>query len=48
MVNKSVDEFYTWSLFKIDALSQDVTSPLYIAATIFNNFITNIRKLLIS
>ena len=37
MVDHSVNEFYTWFLFKIDALPQDVTFTLDIAAIFFNN-----------
>ena len=37
MGNQSVNEFYTWFLFKIDALPQDVVFTLDIAATFFNN-----------
>ena len=46
MVNQSVNEFYTRFLFKIDALSQDVALPLYIAATFFKNFSPDITDLL--
>ena len=37
MVNQSVNEFYTWFLFKIDVPPQDVAFPPNIAANIFNN-----------
>ena len=37
MVNQSVNEFYTRFFFKIDALQQDVSFPLDIAATFFKN-----------
>ena len=37
MINQSVNEFYTFFFFKIDALPQEVDFPLEIAATIFNN-----------
>ena len=47
MGNQSVNEFYTWFLFKIDALPQDVVFTLDIAATFFNNLSTDVRKLLI-
>ena len=47
MVNQSVNEFYTRSLFKIDALNQDVSLPLDIAATFFNNLGPDVRELLI-
>ena len=42
MVNQSVNYFYTWYLFKNDALPQDVVFPLDI------NFSTNVREFLIS
>ena len=42
-VNQSVNEFYTRFLFKIDALPQDVTFPLDIAATFFNNLSPDVR-----
>ena len=48
MVNKSVNEFNTRSLFKIDALPQDSALPLYIAATFFNNLSPKVRQFLIS
>ena len=48
MVNKSVNEFYTWFLFKIDALPLDYALPLEIAATFFNNLSTEVREFLIS
>ena len=35
MVNQLVNECYTWFLFKIDALPQDVVFPLDIAITFF-------------
>ena len=47
MVNKSVNEFYTRFLFQIDALPQDVASPLKISASFFNNLRPNIREFLI-
>ena len=47
MVNQSLNKFYTRFLFKIDALTQDVTLPLDIAATFFNNLIPDVRELLI-
>ena len=48
MVNQSVHEFYTWFLFKIDALPQDVAFPLDIAANFFNKLSPNVREFLIS
>ena len=48
MVNKSVNEFFTRFLFKIDALPQDVAFTLEISKTFFNNLGTNVRELLIS
>ena len=48
MVNQSVNEFYNLFLFKIDALPQDVTFPLEIAATLFNKLIPDVREFLIS
>ena len=43
MVNQSVNDFYTQSLFKIDALPQDVSFSLDIAATLSNNLSTEVR-----
>ena len=48
MVNQSANEFYTQSLFKIDALTQDVAFLLDIAATFFNNLSPDVREFLIS
>ena len=48
MLNQSVNKFYTRFLFKIDALPQDVTFPLDIDATLFNNLSPNVREFLIS
>ena len=48
MVNQSVNEFNTQFLFKIDALSQDVTFPLDIATTFFKNLSPDVRGFLIS
>ena len=48
MVNRSVNEFYTWFLFKIDALPQDVAFPLVISSTFFKNLSPDVRELLIS
>ena len=47
MFNQSVNEFYTRFLFKIDALPQDITFPLYISYTFFKNLSPDIRDLLI-
>ena len=43
MVNHPVNEFYTWFLFKIEGLPQDVSFSLDIAATYFNNLIPEVR-----
>ena len=43
MVNKSVNDFYTQFLIKIDALPQDVAFPLDIAATFFKNLSPDVR-----
>ena len=48
LINQSVNEFYTRFLFKIDALPQEVGSPLDIAATLFNNLRPDVRELFIS
>ena len=48
MINQSVNEFYTRSLFKIVALNQDFALPLDIAANLFNNLGPDVRELLIS
>ena len=37
MVYQSVNEFYTWSLFKNNVLPHDVAFPLKISATFFKN-----------
>ena len=47
MVNQSVSEFYNQFLLKIYALPQDVTFPLDIAATFFNNLSPDAREFLI-
>ena len=47
MVNQSANEFYTQSLFKIDALPQDVAFPLEIVATFFNNLSSDVREFFI-
>ena len=46
VVNKSVNEFYTWLPFKIDALPQGAAFPLDNAAILFNNLIPGVRELL--
>ena len=43
MVNSSVNEYYTWFLFKINALSQDVVFLLDITATFFKQFSPDFR-----
>ena len=43
MVNNSVNEFYTQSLFKIDTLPQDVAFTLEIAANFFNTLRPDVR-----
>ena len=48
MVNQSANEFYTQSLFKIDALTQDVAFMLDIDAAFFNNLSPDVREFLIS
>ena len=48
MFNKLVNEFYTWFLFKVGALLQDVLFPLEISATFFNDLSPDVRELLIS
>ena len=48
MVNQSVNDFYTWFLFKMDALPHNIMFPFEIAATFFNNLILDIRELLAS
>ena len=48
MENQSINELYIVILFKIDVLLQDVSFPLDIASTFFNNLSTNARELLIS
>ena len=47
MDNQSVNEFYTFFLFKIDALPQDVVFILDIDTNFFNNFSPDVRELLI-
>ena len=47
MVNKSVNEFYTRFLFKIDAPPKDVAFLLDVAATFFNNLSPEIIEFLI-
>ena len=48
MINKSVNEFYTQFLFKIDAFPKDVAFPLEITAAFFNNLSPDVRKFFIS
>ena len=48
MVNQSVNEFYTWFLFKVHAPPQYVYFPLNIAATLFNKLSPDVREFLIS
>ena len=48
MVNQSINYFYTWFLFKIDALPQDMVFSLEISATFFNKLSPKIRDFLIS
>ena len=48
MVNLSVNALYTWFLFKIDAIPQDVAFTLDIAATFFNNLSPDVREFLVS
>ena len=48
MFNKLVNEFYTWFLFKVGALLQDVLFPLEISATFFNDLSPDVRDFLIS
>ena len=48
MINQSINEFYTWFLFKIDALLQELGFPLGIAATFFNSLIPDVREFFIS
>ena len=48
LVNQSVNEFYTCSLFKNDTIPQDVSFPLDIAATFFKNLSPHVREFLIS
>ena len=48
MINQSVNEFYTWTPFKIDSLPQDVVFPLNIAANFFKNLILGVSEFLIS
>ena len=47
MISHPVNQFYTQFLFKIDALPQDVVSPLDIATTLFKNSIPEVRQFLI-
>ena len=47
-VNQSVNDFYTWFIFKIYAIPQDVVLLLDTAATFFKNLSPEMRELLIS
>ena len=47
IVNQSVNDFYTWFLFKIDAPPQDVVVPLDIAATFLNKLSHHVMEFLI-
>ena len=47
LVNYSVDGFYMWFLFKIDALPQDVVFLLEIVAIFFNNLSPDVWEFLI-
>ena len=48
MINQSVNGFYTWFLFKIDALPKELGFLLDIATTFFNNLSPSVREFLIS
>ena len=48
MVNQVVNEFYTRFPFKVDALPQDVSFQLKIAATFFQNLSPDVREFLVS
>ena len=48
MINQSVNYSYTWVLFKIDSVPQNVAFTLDIAANFFNNLSINIKEFLIS
>ena len=48
MVNQSVNEFYTWSLFQLDALPQKFAFPMDIDAYFFNNLSPDVSALFIS
>ena len=47
MVNQLVNDFYARFFFKIDALPRDGILPLYIAATLSNKLIPDIREFFI-
>ena len=48
VIDRSVNEFCTRLLFKIDALPQEVRSPLDISTTFFNNLSPDVMEFLIS
>ena len=48
MVNNSVNEFYTWFLFKIDTLPQEILLLLDISVNFFNKLIPDVWEFLIS
>ena len=48
MVNNSVNEFYTWFLFKIDTLPQEIWLLLDISVNFFNKLIPDVWEFLIS
>ena len=48
VINQSINYFYTWFLFKIDSLPQEVGFLLDITTTLFNKLIPDVREFLIS
>ena len=48
VINQSTNYFYTWFLFKIDSLPQEVGFLLDITTTLFNKLIPDVREFLIS
>ena len=48
MENNPLNMFYTWFLFKIDALPQEVLFPLNTAETFLNNLSTDVGEFLMS
>ena len=48
MINQSVNDLYTRSLFKIDALTQSEGFLLNISETLFSKFRPDVREFLIS